>query len=129
MPEITAFYAALLGLFFFWLSLRVSMMRLRRASGVPVPEEVLTRAVRSQGNASEYIPIGLILLGLQEWAGSAPPFVHLFGLMLLGGRIGHFLGYGLGIGGLFLRQYSMVATYAMLCFSSLDLLYLLLRGV
>ena len=92
---VTAFYAGLMGLWVLVLSFEV--MRRRRRHDVPlgtggVPE--LERAVRAHGNATEYVPLSLILLGLAEGLGTSAWVLHLFGLMLLAGRVlhgGHFI--------------------------------------
>ena len=128
MLTITPIYAGLLLVLFFWLSLRVSLLRLKGGADTPAKRERLHRFVRTQGNASEYIPAGLIAMLILEFQGAPAALLHLFGLMLIGGRIGHFLGFGLAPGNCALRQYSMVATYAMLIGSGLAILWLALVG-
>lgn len=54
----------------------------------------LELAARVQGNCAEYAPIGLLLLALTEAQGAPSLAVHALGLMLLAGRILHFIGYG-----------------------------------
>ena len=122
MPIITPIYAGLLGLLFFWLSLRVSLTRLKGPATTDEAREKLRLAVRAQGNAAEYIPLGLVLLLVLELQSAPGWMLHLFGLLLLAGRIGHFIGFDLAPHRL-LRQYSMVLTYCMFCFSSLAILY------
>lgn len=122
MLIITPIYAGLLGLLFFWLSLRVSLLRLKGPAPDDAAKGRLQRAVRAQGNAAEYIPLGLILLLVLEFQGGPTWIVHLFGLMLLVGRVGHFIGFDLVPTGI-VRQYSMVLTYVMLCFCSLATLF------
>ena len=122
MLIITPIYAGLLGLLFFWLSLRVSLRRLKGPAPDDAAKGRLQRAVRAQGNAAEYIPLGLILLLVLEFQGGPTWIVHLFGLMLLVGRVGHFIGFDLVPTGI-VRQYSMVLTYVMLCFCSLATLF------
>lgn len=95
---ITAFYAALTALVFVWLSLRV--IALRRAEGISLGsggDPVLERRIRAQANCAEYAPIGLVLLLLAEAQGLWPGLVHLFGALLLGGRVAH--GHALGASG------------------------------
>jgi uncharacterized membrane protein YecN with MAPEG domain len=68
---ISSFYAALLALLIVWLSLRV--IKLRRTKKVRLGdggEPELQTAIRAQGNATEYIPISLILLALLELNGA-----------------------------------------------------------
>lgn len=89
--EITALYAALLGLLFIFLSFRVSKHRL--AGHVSLgdgdnPE--LAQAIRAHGNFAEYVPLALILLGLAEAQGAASGLVlHALGAGLLLGRVLH----------------------------------------
>ncbi len=91
MPlPITAFYAGLAGLLLIVLSVRV--MRLRRARRVGIldggdPE--LGRAMRVQGNFTEYVPIVLILMALIEGNGGHAAVVHAIGVILVLARVLH----------------------------------------
>ncbi len=123
MLTVSPIYAGLLAVLFFWLSLRVSLLRLKGLHASEEGRETLHRAVRTQGNASEYIPLGVLLLLFLDLQGAPAVLVHVFGIALVAGRIGHFIGFGRAPGNRVLRQYSMVATYAMLCFSGLCVLY------
>ena len=122
MPIVAPIYAGLLAVLFFWLSLRVSLIRLKG----PAPDDAaatrLRRAVRAQGNASEYIPLGLIMLLMLDLQGAPFWLVHVFGLALVAGRVGHFVSFTLKKARL-LTQVSIVLTYAMICFSGLFVLY------
>jgi uncharacterized protein len=94
IPEITPFYAGMLGLMYAGLSLRIPRLRMRHGVGLGdggVPE--LARAVRVHANFAEYVPFALFLLLLTEWQGYSPWFVHLLGLLLVVGRALH--AYGL----------------------------------
>jgi hypothetical protein len=87
---ISSFYAAVLALLIVYLSLRV--IKLRRANQVKlgdggVPE--LEGAIRAQGNATEYVPISLILLVLLELDGANLAFIHVGGIALIMGRLIH----------------------------------------
>ncbi|MGZ8193732.1 MAG: MAPEG family protein [Methylobacter sp.] len=87
---ISSFYAALSALLIVWLSLRV--IKLRRAKKVRLGdggEPELQVAIRAQGNATEYIPISLILLILLELSGAHLALVHSGGIAMLVGRIVH----------------------------------------
>ena len=122
MLVVTPIYAGILAVLFFWLSLRVSLLRMQGPARDDAAKERLHRAVRAQGNASEYIPFGLILLLVLEFQGAPGGLTHLFGVMLLVGRIGHFLSFRSS----FIRpltQVSMATTYSMFCFSGLAVLY------
>lgn len=87
---ISALYAGILALLIVWLSFNV--IKLRRANKVilgdgGVPQ--LQNAIRAQGNATEYIPITLILLILLELSGANAWFVHVGGIAIIIGRVIH----------------------------------------
>lgn len=87
---ISSFYAAMLALLIVWLSLRV--IKLRREKKVRLgdgDEPELQVAIRAQGNATEYVPISLILLVLLELSGGHVALVHSGGIAVLVGRILH----------------------------------------
>jgi len=87
---VTALYAGLLGLWLVFLS--ITVIRLRRKHKVSIlggGVNELELAIRAHGNASEYIPIALILMGLAEVAGTANWLLHLAGLVLVAGRLMH----------------------------------------
>jgi len=87
---ISSLYAAMLALLIVWLSLRV--IKLRREKKVRLGdggEPELQAAIRAQGNATEYIPISLILLALLELSGAHAALLHFGGVAVLVGRILH----------------------------------------
>lgn len=87
---ISAVYAGILALLLVWLSLQV--IRLRRSNHIPLGDggvPALQNAIRAQGNATEYVPISLILLILLEWNGVHPALIHVAGIALLIGRFLH----------------------------------------
>lgn len=87
---ITSIYAALLALLIVWLSLRV--IKRRRATRVLVGDANdpgLQAAIRAHANATEYVPVALILLLLLELGGGHYALLHAAGLALLTGRLLH----------------------------------------
>jgi uncharacterized protein len=74
-----------------------------------VPE--LTRAIRAQGNAVEYIPAALIGLVVLELTGAPPVLVHIAGLVLFAGRVMHAIGLSNSGGVSMLRTLGVVATW------------------
>lgn len=87
---VTAFYAGLMALWLVGLGFEVSRRRRRHdvsygTGGVPE----LEHAVRAHANACEYVPIGLIVLGLAEGMGAPALLLHIAGVMLLAGRVMH----------------------------------------
>lgn len=108
---ITAFYAALLAALLAVLSLRVIMFR--RANRVSLgtgDDKALERRVRAQGNAAEYIPVFLILLGLGELNGFAEIGLHGFGLAFLIGRLMHGFAFSFSDGNMAFRVGGMQLT-------------------
>jgi uncharacterized protein len=122
MPTVAPIYTGLLAVLYFWLSLRVSLIRMKGPAPDHAAEARLRRAVRAHGNASEYIPLGLIMLLTLELQGAPFWLVHVFGVMLVAGRAGHFISFTLPSARL-LTQISMALTYSMFCFSGLFVLY------
>lgn len=87
---ISAIYASLCALIIFWLSLNV--IKVRRSQRVSVGDggkEELKVAIGAQFNAVEYIPITLLLLFALELNHANHYFIHLFGLLLIVGRVIH----------------------------------------
>ncbi len=87
---ISSLYAAMSALLIAWLSLRV--IKLRRVKKVSLGdggELELRIAIRAQGNATEYVPISLILLALLELSGGYVALVHSGGIAMLAGRLLH----------------------------------------
>ncbi len=87
---ISSLYAALSAFLIVWLSLRV--ITLRGSTKVSLGdggESELQIAIRAQGNATEYIPISLILLFLLELNKAHVVLIHLGGIAILVGRLLH----------------------------------------
>ena len=90
---ITALYASLCALFIVKLSLGVIAVRRQHKIGLgDGGNEELQLAIRAQGNATEYIPITLILMFLLENIIVYNWIIHLAGITLLTGRIIHAIG-------------------------------------
>ena len=63
LVPVTAIYAGVLAILVIYLSFRVAMMR--RAGGIGIGDggnSSLSKAIRVQGNAVEYVPLALVLL-------------------------------------------------------------------
>lgn len=87
---ISSIYAAIAALLIVWLSLRV--VKLRREKKVRFGdggEPELQVAIRAQGNATEYVPISLILLVFLELGGAHWALIHAAGGAILVGRLLH----------------------------------------
>ncbi|EPF7751219.1 MAPEG family protein [Vibrio parahaemolyticus] len=87
---ITALYASILALLLVWLAFQViKQRRLNKVAYADGGVETLQIARSAQSNASEYIPITLILMALLEFNGTAPIWIHLTGIIFVIGRIIH----------------------------------------
>ena len=87
---VSSIYAGILALLIVWLSLNV--IKLRRTNKVRLGDGGVTQlqyAIRAQWNATEYIPITLILLALLELSGAHYLLIHLGGVAILLGRLIH----------------------------------------
>ena len=74
-----------------------------------VPE--LAQAIRAFGNASEYVPAGLVGLSVLALAGATPLIVHLAGGLLFAGRLAHALGLSRSSGPSRARALGVLATW------------------
>ncbi|HIF5689499.1 TPA: MAPEG family protein [Vibrio parahaemolyticus] len=87
---ITALYASILALLLVWLAFQViKQRRLNKVAYADGGVEALQIARSAQSNASEYIPITLILMALLEFNSAAPIWIHLTGIIFVIGRIIH----------------------------------------
>ncbi|EGR3402134.1 hypothetical protein DMN98_02395 [Vibrio parahaemolyticus] len=87
---ITALYASILALLLVWLAFQViKQRRLNKVAYADGGVETLQIARSAQSNASEYIPITLILMALLEFNGAVPIWIHLTGIIFVIGRIIH----------------------------------------
>lgn len=96
------------------LVLSVLVVRQRRRHQVvlgdaDIPQ--LTQAVRAFGNATEYVPGGLIALAVLAMAGAQPMEIHAVGLMLFVGRTAHAVGLSRSGGASLLRSAGVIATW------------------
>ncbi len=127
MPPITALYASLLGFLLVGLAFRVILLRRSEKVGYGDADiKPLRKAIRVHANATENIPIALILIYFAEVSTQSPWLIHLLGSFLLLGRLvhaqglGHSLGYSLG------RFYGTLITWLVIIFSGLVNLFMLM---
>ena len=91
--RITGLYAALLALLMVGLALRVMLLRRRTSVGLgDGGNRSVACAVRAHGNATEYVPVALILLLVLELNQTLPVLLHVFGIGLLVARVAHAMG-------------------------------------
>ena len=98
-PHITALYAGLCGLLIIYLAYNVTGYRKRRVSDGHADFSAMQVAIRAHGNATEYIPIALILLFLAELGGTSALWLHALGAAFVASRYAHAYGYITSQGG------------------------------
>ncbi|ELI0633146.1 MAPEG family protein [Vibrio harveyi] len=87
---VTALYASILALLLIWLAFQV--IKQRRSNKIAYADggvEALQIARSAQSNASEYVPITLILMALLEYNGASLLWIHLAGIVFVIGRVIH----------------------------------------
>jgi|CXWL01.1.fsa_nt_gi uncharacterized membrane protein YecN with MAPEG domain len=120
---VTALYAGLCGLLVLLLAIRVVLVRQRAKIGIgDGANHELTRCIRAHGNAVEYVPMLLILLGLCEAAGMAAAVLHGFGASILIARVLHAWGLSRSAGISPGRFLGTAASFLLLLILSLSLL-------
>ena len=115
-----ALYVGLFGILLIVLSLRVSFVR--RDARVALGDgdnELLRRRIRAHSNFVEFVPIALLLLMLAEHTGLGSLFIHLFGIVLLAGRISHAYGISQTNEVFIFRMVGTIATLAVIGLLSL----------
>lgn len=122
--HILPFYAALLGLLFFYLSIRTIGLRRKLKIGVGAKDnEEMLRAMRVHANFAEYAPITLLLIGFVELQGAHPGVVHGLGALLLIGRCVHAHGMSRMNEKFVFRVSGMMMTFAALIAASVLLIF------
>lgn len=121
MPlAITGFYASLLALVFFVLT--IGVVKQRRANAVSLGDgtvDELQKAIRAHGNFIEYVPICLILLAIAELNTSLVALLHFAGAVLLAGRVLHAYGIIKSSGASKPRIYGMLCTFLVMLILSI----------
>jgi uncharacterized membrane protein YecN with MAPEG domain len=77
------------------LVLSVLVVRQRRRHKVALGDggvPSLEHAIRAFGNATEYVPAGLIAIGVLALCGASPMVIHVMGVILFAGRVTHAVG-------------------------------------
>ena len=110
---ITSLFAAAFAVALVALSFPISLRRLKVGDMVgDSANEVLRRRIRTQGNFIEYVPLGVVTLGLVE-AHAAPTWiVVIIGTTLVIGRVFHAVGMLAASGPM--RGIGMILTYVAL---------------
>jgi len=117
---ITAFYAALLALFFVFLSFRViGWRRLKSVELGHGGDSQLLRRMRVHANFAEYVPFTLLLMAMAESMTAPRPLIHVAGLILIAGRLMHAYGLSQTPHILRLRVGGMILTFTALALSAI----------
>jgi len=122
---ITPVYAALLAFFYLRLSIRV--IKLRKGKKISIGDggnQSLIRAMRVHANFAEYTPLALLLIVFNEALGAPPLAVHVLCVMLLVGRVSHFLGVRTAEAPMGFRRNGMMLTFWTLRAGALGILAL-----
>jgi uncharacterized membrane protein YecN with MAPEG domain len=96
------------------LVLSVLVVRQRRKHRIELGDgdiPALTQAIRAFGNATEYVPAGLVAIAVLALVGAPPMVVHAAGLTLLAGRIAHAIGLSRSGGASLLRAAGVLLTW------------------
>ncbi|MFK0167148.1 MAPEG family protein [Rhizobium sp. NPDC090279] len=107
---ITSVFAAFFAVALVALSFPISLRRLKVGDMIgESADEVLRRRIRAQGNFTEYVPLGVILLALVEAQAAPSAVVLAIGIILVIGRILHASGMLSSSGPI--RGFGMIFTY------------------
>jgi uncharacterized membrane protein YecN with MAPEG domain len=116
-------YAGLLALLYTWLSFRITGFRRRHKQALgDNGADAFQRAIRTQANFNEYVPLSLILLYLLAELTPNPVGIHLLASALLLGRLLH--AYSLIVvepktGRYHVRMTSMIITFSVMAISAI----------
>lgn len=97
--HIAPLYVGLCGLLIIYLAFNVTDFRKRSVSDGHADFDAMQVAIRAHGNATEYIPIAMILLFLAELGGTSPMWLHVLGISFVASRVAHAHGYITSQGG------------------------------
>jgi len=121
---IIGIYAAILGLVFVFLSVRVIRMRQLNQIALGYGEDhLLIRAARVHGNFAEYVPLSLLLIYFLEISTAPSGLVHGLGIVLVISRGIHAYGVSQLDEDYRLRVTGMSGTFAVIVIASLAILY------
>jgi len=108
--SITPFYIALLGILFLPFTLRVGLYRVKNNISIgDGQDDELIKRNRGQGNFIETVPLAVMLILLMELLGASSTWLHALGVLLVGGRLLHYLGIT-GLGPFICRPIGMFST-------------------
>ncbi len=119
--EAAALWIGLNALFLMYVSGRVGAARIKTKTNLgDGGNETMVRAIRTQGNYTEYAPAALLGLFVLASLGLGAVWIHALGGVFLFARISHLMGLGLGVWpqgrfvGTLLTMLTLLATAVML---------------
>ena len=90
---ITALYAGVLALLMLALAIRIIRLRWKLRVGIgDGGDKMMSRSIRVHGNATEHVPIALLLMLVAELNFATPALLHTCGIVLVVARVLHALG-------------------------------------
>ena len=131
MLHITGLYASILGFLIIFLAYRVVNFRKTKRVGIGDNGDKLgMRAIRVHANATEYIPILIILMAIYELNGGAVLVLHIIGIISVFARILHAFGLSGSSGISFGRFYGTAITWVSIVgLSCLNIYQFLLKTI
>jgi hypothetical protein len=122
MLPVTSLYAGLLAMLFVFLSTRVIKARRQYHVSIGTSHRLVERPVRAHGNFAEYVPFALLLMALNEINGLPDWTLHVFGTLLVAGRLLHAIGISREPENFRWRVLGMSLTFVVILFSGATLL-------
>ncbi|MEQ3696936.1 MAG: MAPEG family protein [Pseudomonadales bacterium] len=112
MTHITALYAGILALIWMGLAYRVVKGRWKHKVNIgDGANEDMERRIRVHANATEYLPLALILLAMLELGGVGHLWLHGLGVVLVVARVLHAVGFSKSSGASFGRYWGTLLTW------------------
>ena len=123
--QLTAIYASLLTLLYIVLTFIVVGGRRKTGTGLlDGGHSSLVKSIRAHGNFSEFVPLTLLLMAFAESSEYLSNIgIHIVGVVLILARIGHALGLRKSQGTSNGRFFGAGATFAIMIFLSINILW------
>jgi uncharacterized protein len=112
---LTGLYAALCALIILALALRVIVLRWSTKTGIgDGGDRRLSKAIRVHGNATEYVPLALVLMLIAELGGASGALLNACGIALVAARLLHAYGLTRSAGASIGRMLGTIGTFAVI---------------
>lgn len=119
MLTITGLYAAILSFLIIFLAASVVRLRVKHSVGIlDGGQPDLSKAIRAHGNATETIPLALILMACAEVSHLPLAVLHGVGIVLVSARLYHAYGLSRSSGRSKGRFYGTLLTWIVILFLS-----------